>query len=536
MNGMHILVLFVQYGETKYPHAVADFRAIMATQLPECHYDMVVIDNALPTTYQEYKGDILYTGGDNSYWEFSAWDSALERLGEQIQGYDFVCLTTSALLALGAEHTQFLSTARLREAQKKECVLGKLDYAGEQLELNSLSFHSWLRTSLVFIAPRQLISVGELTVFRDKSRFFSGDASHPFLIHCGLNAALQTKIKTWLTDSDIGYHSSFSLTAESLGYFEEKTLAILNEYMLTLRLRTLGIGIVDLALCVNPNSEMADRSQESLGALSIYQKVDKINCDDKNIPVVLVSDMLEMERKVLDVGCSCGDNGVLLKEVNKAVLWGMEYDSASIEVAASKSIYEQIFQVDLNTFSTLSQPHFKNFFDAIFFGDVLEHLYQPLDVLQQFQSFLKPGACFFVSLPNIAHVDVLTELLNGSFTYQNYGLLDKTHIRFFTWQSIAALFTNAQLQVEQCTTTFNIINEMGLCDRSFTLPASFYTYFLSNPHFFVLQYICKAVPSTLPYADLLAHNRAQLYHAPEQNKWSWGLRGKIIYEQCQPSS
>lgn len=82
-------------------------------------------------------------------------------------------------------------------------------------------------------------------------------------------------------------------------------------------------------------------------------------------------------------------------------------------------------------------------FDTIVFADVLEHLYTPQKVLMEAKAFLKENGTILVSLPNIAHNSIIMELLEDKFTYRPTGLLDNTHIRFFTHSS----FLEA---VEQC--------------------------------------------------------------------------------------
>ena len=86
-------------------------------------------------------------------------------------------------------------------------------------------------------------------------------------------------------------------------------------------------------------------------------------------------------------------------------------------------------------------------FDAITFGDVLEHLQDPLAVLRVAEHKLKPSGFIVTSMPNIAHGDVRLSLLHGSFQYRDLGLLDRTHIRFFTLETIRELLRDAGLVV-----------------------------------------------------------------------------------------
>jgi hypothetical protein len=84
-------------------------------------------------------------------------------------------------------------------------------------------------------------------------------------------------------------------------------------------------------------------------------------------------------------------------------------------------------------------------FDAIIFGDVLEHLRDPLRALRSSLKHLSPTGVLIVSVPNIAHVDVKVALMRGTFPYSDTGLLDRTHIRFITKDSLLELLREAGL-------------------------------------------------------------------------------------------
>ena len=79
-------------------------------------------------------------------------------------------------------------------------------------------------------------------------------------------------------------------------------------------------------------------------------------------------------------------------------------------------------------------------FDYIIFGDVLEHLHDPLRTIRYCRRFLKSGGCIIASIPNVMHISVMQKLLNGDFTYTDDGLLDKTHIHLFTLNEIVKMF------------------------------------------------------------------------------------------------
>src|SRR5437016_12769572 len=98
-------------------------------------------------------------------------------------------------------------------------------------------------------------------------------------------------------------------------------------------------------------------------------------------------------------------------------------------------------------------PALDGAFDAIVYGDVLEHLHDPARVLAALNRGLAPGGQAVISVPNVAHLWVRLSLAAGRFEYADRGILDRTHLRFFTRRSLGALLTGAGLRVERLTAT-----------------------------------------------------------------------------------
>jgi len=89
-------------------------------------------------------------------------------------------------------------------------------------------------------------------------------------------------------------------------------------------------------------------------------------------------------------------------------------------------------------------------FVALIMSEVLEHLVDPWAVVKTLARFLKPGAVVMASVPNIAHFRVIAALLKGKFELTDYGIMDRTHLRWFTPSSFSALFEQAGLVVDEC--------------------------------------------------------------------------------------
>jgi len=92
-------------------------------------------------------------------------------------------------------------------------------------------------------------------------------------------------------------------------------------------------------------------------------------------------------------------------------------------------------------------------FDAIVFGDVLEHLRNPRSVLEQLSKLLKPGGRILISLPNVANIWVRLNLLFGRFNYTRVGIFDESHLRFFTLKTAKELAADAGLDVISASAT-----------------------------------------------------------------------------------
>jgi SAM-dependent methyltransferase len=151
-------------------------------------------------------------------------------------------------------------------------------------------------------------------------------------------------------------------------------------------------------------------------------------------------------RRLLDVGAADG----LLARHLAARGWrvtGIESDAALADAGAAHC--ERVIHVDLNR----GLPDLEDRFDAIVYGDVLEHLVDPLEVLIGLNRFLVPGGIVLVSIPNVAHLWIRLGLLAGRFEYGDRGILDRTHLRFFTERSLRALLREAHVRVERWTAT-----------------------------------------------------------------------------------
>ncbi len=145
-------------------------------------------------------------------------------------------------------------------------------------------------------------------------------------------------------------------------------------------------------------------------------------------PVELLEMIAHPPREVLDIGCFCGGTGRWLKRrFPGAKLIGVEMLEAAAAIA--RPAYEEVHVGKLEQFDL---DRWQGRFDAIIAADVLEHMYNPWGALQKLIPLLAPGGALYISLPNIRNLGVMTALAGGDWRYAASGILDITHIRFFT--------------------------------------------------------------------------------------------------------
>ena len=148
--------------------------------------------------------------------------------------------------------------------------------------------------------------------------------------------------------------------------------------------------------------------------------------------------------KVLDVGCGSGLHGDVLKQELGHIVTGVDNSAVSIEKAKTRLAWAFVGDVTKSGEYNLATKNEK--FDIILFSDILEHLYDPKQVLMDHIKLLKPGGHVLASIPNIAIWQSRLTILLGRFTYHDTGTFDRTHIRFFTKRTIWELLTGVGLE------------------------------------------------------------------------------------------
>ncbi len=214
-----------------------------------------------------------------------------------------------------------------------------------------------------------------------------------------------------------------------------------------------------------------------------------VDPDAENNTHAFALGMIGHNKTVLEVGCATGYFTKALAERGCKVV-GMELSPEAAAVAENWAERVVVGNVDDTTLWDLVDDES---FDVITFGDVLEHLQDPLAVLRVAKHKLKQSGFIVTSLPNVAHGDVRLSLLHGSFPYRETGLLDRTHIRFFTLQTIRELLYDAGLVVVDTKRVVMPLfqTELGLTREDY--PEAVLDEIRADPESETYQYVMKAV-------------------------------------------
>lgn len=224
---------------------------------------------------------------------------------------------------------------------------------------------------------------------------------------------------------------------------------------------------------------------------------------------------------VLDLGAATGKLGLYLRDHKKCVVDGVELDPKAAELA--RPHYRKLLEVNLE--EVRLADHFPpGAYDAIVCADVLEHLRDPGRILDQLPELLSSNGRALLSIPNVAYAGVVAGLLSGEFRYGPTGLLDETHLRFFTRSSIADLLAKHGFRASSMQPLYLPIQRSEFRQHLLeALPPPVLRALVAQPDALAYQFIVEAVPGAgpAPQADLVSPGprfSVQLY---------WAIQGKL---------
>ena len=160
--------------------------------------------------------------------------------------------------------------------------------------------------------------------------------------------------------------------------------------------------------------------------------------EDSNSSWYKVYSLIKPGSKILDIGCSSGNFGEVLINKKDCIVDGIELDDADYKIAKTK--LRNVYKLNIETDDI---KFIKDRYDYIYFGDVIEHLVYPSKSLEKVKSLLNSSGSVVFSIPNMSHISVRLMLLSGQFNYGKTGLLDDTHLHFYTHSLVQRVFTEA---------------------------------------------------------------------------------------------
>ncbi|CAH9014889.1 class I SAM-dependent methyltransferase [Candidatus Nitrosacidococcus sp. I8] len=235
-----------------------------------------------------------------------------------------------------------------------------------------------------------------------------------------------------------------------------------------------------------------------------------------NNSLAKIARLIKPNSQILDLGTGPGVLGKYLAQDLKCTVDGVEKDEVQAKIAAP--FYRQLCQTDLEQ-ANLSAL-FQEKYDYIICADVLEHLRNPELIVSQFADLLASNGKILLSIPNIAHAGVIASLLAGDFFYGPEGLLDTTHVRFFTRKSLFAFLTHHHLAICSMDTVL-----CDLRDSEFrqyyvdTLPPQIFNLLKAYPDSLTYQFIVEATIGQEETNLLAENNRSNQFHFATQIYW-----------------
>lgn len=204
-----------------------------------------------------------------------------------------------------------------------------------------------------------------------------------------------------------------------------------------------------------------------------------------------LAEMIPPGSRVLDLGCGSGALGQYLAETRQCVTDGVTWSEA--EAAHARPHYRHVHVADLES-ANLHALFAGERYDAIVCADVLEHLRRPELVLAACRSMLTPEGRLLISVPNASYSGLIAELLKGEFKYRKEGLLDETHLRFFTRRSLVRFMAEQRWTIDSLEVIERPIPESEFEVEFDDLPPAVARFLLSGPDALSYQFVGAARP------------------------------------------
>lgn len=214
--------------------------------------------------------------------------------------------------------------------------------------------------------------------------------------------------------------------------------------------------------------------------------------------------MVGHNKRVLEVGAGPGSITRHLQGTGECSVTAIEIDAEAIEILSP--FCEHVYQADLNDAAWPEILTSTEKFDVVVAADVLEHLYDPWTTLASMSSLLASDGYLVISLPHVGHNAIAACLLEENFEYRDWGLLDRTHIRFFGLKNMQTLFEDIGLRIIDAQFVITPPEGTEFSEQWNNLPPEARRVLSGNPFGQVYQVVIKAVPGgdSVPSLDLMS--------------------------------
>jgi SAM-dependent methyltransferase len=199
-----------------------------------------------------------------------------------------------------------------------------------------------------------------------------------------------------------------------------------------------------------------------------------------------------LHRRVLEIGCGPGSITKILHGQKQCLVTGVELDPDAIQLVTPYC--DRVVRADLNNADWGELRADLGQFETIVVADVLEHLYDPWTILSNLKTLLQEGGEVVISLPHVGHAAIAACLLSGDFDYRDWGLLDRTHIRFFGLKNIDYLFTQAGFKVVKVSFVITPPEETEFALIWASLNPDVQKVLRGTAHSDIYQVVIKAIP------------------------------------------
>lgn len=224
--------------------------------------------------------------------------------------------------------------------------------------------------------------------------------------------------------------------------------------------------------------------------MSVYGNF-SVDLDNSNSSWTIVYNLIKKDKKILDIGCSSGYFDDVLIKQKQCIVDGIELDVNDANKAAK--ICRKVICGNVES-ENFNWDNLDTNYDYIILIDVVEHLVNPSEVLKKISSLLSPDGRIIISVPNMANGTVRLQLIQGNFDYEKEGLLDSTHLHYYTASELQKVIDKAGLRIKSVDYTSyyvtkeiveDIFEKVGL-----ELSEKFYKYITSGEAL-VYQYIVE---------------------------------------------